>query len=188
MKLSKVCNLLASFMIVVIVFICAPLVVPKLFGYELYGILSGSMEPTYPVGSVVYVQPVNANEIQINDVITFQMAADSQVVATHRVIAKDDQKQVFTTKGDHNDNIDSSPVSYKRLIGKTVFCIPYLGYISAYVQSSAGLIALVAVMILVFVLWFLSDYFKNKEKHEMCDIGETEKRYDELVKDRNGGA
>lgn len=173
MKISKICNLFATFVIVVIVLLCVPLVVPKFFDYELYGILSGSMEPTYPVGSVVYVKPINANEIKVNDAITFRMAANSQVVATHRVIAKDDQKQVFTTKGDHNDNVDSSPVSYDRLIGKTMFCIPYLGYISAYVQSSAGIIALIAAMALVFVLWFLSDYLKKKENHDMCDIDET---------------
>ena len=164
MKLSKLCNLLATMIIVIVIVICAPLVVPKFLGYELYGILSGSMEPTYPVGSVIYVEPMSADSIEVGDPITFKMAADSNVVATHRVVAKDEGKRTFTTKGDNNDDVDSSPVSYDRLIGKSVFCIPYLGYISSYVQSSAGLVAIVASMVLVLGLWFLSDYFKKNNK------------------------
>lgn len=164
MKLSKLFNVLASVVIALVILICAPLVVPKFFGYELFGILSGSMEPTYPVGSVIYVEHVSADKIEVGDPITFKMAADSDVVATHRVIAKDDEKRVFKTKGDNNDQADSSPVSYDRLIGKSVFCIPYLGYISSYVQSSAGIVAIVAAMALVLALWFLSDYLKKSEK------------------------
>lgn len=164
MKLSKLCNLIATLVIVLVVLICSPLVVPKVFGYQLFGILSGSMEPTYPVGSVIYVESADASEIDVGDAITFKLAADTDVVATHRVVTKDDQKQTFTTKGDNNEDVDSSPVSYERLIGKSVFCIPYLGYISQYVQSSAGIIAIIAAMVLVIGLWYLSDYLKKVNK------------------------
>ena len=79
------------------------------------------------------------------------------------VVEKDDTNEAFTTKGDNNDNIDSSPVSYQRLIGKAVLCIPMLGYIADFIQSSAGMVAGVSAIVLVFVLWFLADYLKKKE-------------------------
>ncbi len=161
--MSKILNLIATLIVVVIVVVCGALVVPKAFGYQMYGILSGSMEPKYPVGSLIYVEPVEASEVEVGDVITFKMAADSDVVATHRVVEKDDTNEAFTTKGDNNDNIDSSPVSYQRLIGKAVLCIPMLGYIADFIQSSAGMVAGVSAIVLVFVLWFLADYLKKKE-------------------------
>lgn len=161
MKISKILNLIATLIIVVIVIVCGALVVPKVFGYKMYGILSGSMEPKYPVGSLIYVEPVEPSEIQVGDVITFKMAAESDVVATHRVVAKNDETSSFTTKGDNNQQQDSSPVSYERLIGRVVLCIPMLGYIAQFVQSSAGMVAGISAIVLVFVLWFLADYLKK---------------------------
>lgn len=164
MKLSKLCNGLATLLIVLVVLVAIPLVVPKAFGYQLYGILSGSMEPTYPVGSVVYVDPVSADEVNVGDAITFKMAADSDVVATHRIIEKNEEAQTFTTKGDNNESADSSPVSYQRLIGKVVFCIPMLGFIAQFVQSGSGIIACVCTIIIVFALWFIADTLKKNNK------------------------
>lgn len=164
MKLSRILNILATFIIVLIVLVCGSLVAPKLFGYQMYGILSGSMEPKYPVGSLIYVEPKEASEIEVGDVITFKMAADSEVVATHRVVKKDDISMSFVTKGDNNDSIDSSPVSYDRLIGEAVFCIPMLGYVADFIQSSYGIIGCIGAIVLVFALWFLSDHFKKEGK------------------------
>lgn len=86
MKLSKILNMLATLIIVLIIVVCGAIMVPKVFGYEVYGILSGSMLPDYPIGSLVYVQHEDAQNIEVGDVITFDMAADSDVVATHRVV------------------------------------------------------------------------------------------------------
>lgn len=120
MKLSRIFNVLANLIIALIVALCAVIMLPKVFGYEVYGILSGSMLPSYPIGSIIYVQHEEANNIEVGDVITFNMAAGSDVVATHRVVEINKEEETFTTKGDNNDTVDSSPVSFERLIGKVV--------------------------------------------------------------------
>ena len=86
MKLSRIFNVLANIIIALIVALCAVIMLPKVFGYEVYGILSGSMLPNYPIGSIIYVQHEEASHIEVGDVITFNMAAGSDVVATHRVV------------------------------------------------------------------------------------------------------
>ena len=164
MKLSKLFNILANIIIAFIVALCAVIMLPKVFGYEVYGILSGSMLPSYPIGSIIYVQHEEANNIEVGDVITFNMAAGSDVVATHRVVEINSEEETFTTKGDNNDTVDSSPVSFERLIGKIVLCIPMLGYVADFIQSTNGIIAGVGAIVLVFALWFLSDYFKKHNK------------------------
>lgn len=163
MKLSKILNILATLIIVLIIVVCGAIMVPKVFGYEVYGILSGSMLPDYPIGSLVYVQHEDAKNIEVGDVITFDMAADSDVVATHRVVAINEDEESFVTKGDNNDTVDSNPVSFQRLIGKVVLCIPMLGYIADFLQSGSGIVACIGAIVIVFVLWFLADYLKKKD-------------------------
>ena len=55
-------------------------------------------------------------------------------------------------------------VAYGRLIGKVVLCILVLDYIAAFIQSKNGIIAGVGTIVIVFALWFLSDYFKKHNK------------------------
>lgn len=164
MLLSKILNFLATLIIALIVALCSVIMLPRVFGYEVYGILSGSMLPNYPIGSIIYVDQVDASEIKVGDVITFNMAADSNVVATHRVVEINSEEETFTTKGDNNDDVDSSPVSFQRLIGRVVLCVPVLGYIASFIQSSYGIIACIGAIAIVFILWFLSDHLKKQGK------------------------
>lgn len=164
MLLSKILNFLATLIIALIVALCLVIMLPRVFGYEVYGILSGSMLPNYPIGSIIYVDQVDASEIKVGDVITFNMAADSNVVATHRVVEINSEEETFTTKGDNNDDVDSSPVSFQRLIGRVVLCVPVLGYIASFIQSSYGIIACIGAIAIVFILWFLSDHLKKQGK------------------------
>lgn len=163
--MSKVLNTIATLIIVAIVVVSVPLVGPKLFGYQVYGILSGSMEPTYPVGSVVYVKECPPEDIVVGDPITFKMSAASNVVATHRVVEINQEEQSFITKGDNNEHRDASPVEFGRLIGKVMFCLPMLGYIARFTTSTTGIIAMGGCLVLVFALWSLADALgKDKEK------------------------
>lgn len=77
------------------------LVAPRLLGYTPFAVLSGSMEPAYPVGSLIYVQPVEASSLRVGDAVTF-VANDQGTVATHRVIDVDGDSALLRTQGDAN--------------------------------------------------------------------------------------
>lgn len=95
------------------------------------------MRSIYPVGSMIYVKKVNFNDIAIGDAITFYLD-DSDIVATHQVYDIDENLKTFKTQGidnkDEDGNIikDASEVKFSAIIGKPMFCIYYLGYISKY--------------------------------------------------------
>ncbi|MEI3100617.1 MAG: signal peptidase I [Oscillospiraceae bacterium] len=83
-------------------------------------VLSGSMEPTYHVGALIYVKKVDAMELRSGDVITFML--DEDTVATHRIVevvpdAEDSSVLRFRTKGDADGNVDGSLVHYKNVLG-----------------------------------------------------------------------
>ena len=143
----------------------AILLLPQVFGYKTFAVLSGSMEPQYHVGSLVFAKPTSAEEIQVGDPITFKLAGDS--VATHRVISIDQEAQQFQTKGDANDTEDMDPVPFANLIGRAQdFSIPLFGYLTIFIKTKQGIVAGCALLIVVVLLLFLPDILGKGDKKE----------------------
>ncbi len=162
-SVKKIWNVISTILVVIVVVIALLLVGARVFGLQVYAVLSGSMEPTYHVGSVIYVKPVDPSEIKVGDPITFVMN-EQLTVATHRVVRIDTENREFYTKGDANDDPDAAPVSFNNLLGRPVFTIPYLGYVSSYVQSPPGLYYAVGVGALLLAFAFLPDMLDGDKK------------------------
>ena len=142
----------------------------RLLGLQIYTVLSPSMEPDYPTGSLIYVKDVDPADLQVNDVITFTLTGGT--TATHRIIElvpdeTDPTVTRFRTKGDNNDIPDGGLVEYADIIGVPVFVIPYLGYLATYIQHPPGSIlavtAAVVIVILVIMIDLITDDKKKKE-------------------------
>ena len=131
------------------------------FGWEVHPILSGSMEPELKVGGVIVTKPENINNIEVNDIITFQVEADYKV--THRVTAIEliDGKPWFQTQGDANPEPDQSMVSsVEGIMRKVVLHIPYLGFAATFMQRRLTFILLIGIPSILLVLIFGRDLLK----------------------------
>ena len=124
---------------------------PGVFGYQPYYILSGSMEPQIPTGSVVYVQQVEWEEIHSGDCITFRIGTDTELTATHRVVSIDQEKKEIVTKGDANKTEDIMKVRENMLIGKVVYTLPCAGFGAWFLQTLAGKICCIVIFLMVLV-------------------------------------
>ena len=165
---TKICNLISTLMIIACLAITAALIAPRLVGREAFAVMSGSMEPYYHVGSIVYVdKDISPEEIQVGDPITFRKA--DTAVATHRVIAIDEEARQFTTKGDANEVQDMAPVSFDNVIGKAGMSIPLLGYISLNITTKKGMIAAAAVVVVFILLQLIPEILKPEEKEGKSD-------------------
>lgn len=171
----RVYHIVTTAVMVVAIVLALALVGVRVIGLDVYTVLSGSMEPTYHTGSVIYVKPCEASEVQVGDPITFVLNEDL-VVATHRVIEIDVEQGAFYTKGDANEAADGSPVLYENLIGKPVFSIPYLGYLADYVQSPPGMYVAIAACAVLILLTFLPDLFAKDEEEEASSKGNQRSR------------
>ena len=164
--MKKIWNVISTTVVVVVVFCAIFLMGSRLMGFRVFNVISGSMEPTYSVGDLIYVQKVNIEEIKVGDPITFVMNEDL-VVATHRVIEIDSENQHFYTKGDANDIEDAAPVHFNNVIGVPKFAIPKLGYVSDFIQNPPGMYITVAVGALLIIAVFVPDLIsKGKKKEE----------------------
>ena len=172
MKLFKrIWNLLTTLLAIVAVFLAVSLVGARLLGLQVFSVLSVFMEPTYHVGSLIYVKKVDPARVQVGDPITFVLNEDL-VVATHRVIAVDvDENGVrrFHTKGDANNSPDGGTVHQENLLGEPVFTIPYLGFVSTFIQHPPGTYVAIsagAVLLLLLFLPELIGMFRESEEQK----------------------
>lgn len=152
---KKICNIFSAVILTVMALIAGVLLIPHVFGYQTLAVLSGSMEPAYHVGSIVFVKSMPPEEIKVGDAITFRLSGDT--VATHRVVKIDSAKKQFVTKGDANDAEDG-PTDYSSLVGRASrFSVPLLGYLSVYIKTRQGILAATAVAVVVILLTFLPE-------------------------------
>ena len=139
----------------------------RIFGVQVYGVLTGSMEPSYPTGSLIYVKRVDASDLRVNDVITFSISPN--VIATHRIveIVPDESNPAilrYRTKGDANKDVDASLVSANNIIGKAMFAIPKLGYLASFIQQPPGIYVAILVCGLMIAFVFYTDSLDSKQK------------------------
>ena len=126
-------------------------VVPRLAGAVPVTILTSSMEPTLPPGTLVVVKPVAAADIRVGDVVTYQIRSGRPEVISHRVIAITHSTTgglTFTTKGDNNAKADP-PVIADQVRGEVWYSIPLLGYVNSALDQGQRSWILPAVGILL---------------------------------------
>ena len=164
--MKKIWNGFTTVLVCLVVILAVLLVGVRLVGFQVFTVLSGSMEPTYHVGSLIYVKSVDPAQLQAGDVTTFML--DENTVATHRIIEvvpdeEDPTVLRFATQGDANDAPDGSLGHYKNVVGPPVFTIPQLGYLANYIQNPPGTYIAISAGAILMLLMFLPDLFAPEE-------------------------
>ena len=203
--LRKLWSVITTLLVAVMVILAVLLVGVRVVGLTPYAVLSGSMEPTYHVGALIYVKDVAPADITVGMPITFVVNEDL-LLATHRVvdievittrqeqvldeagnpvlddegnpvveeIPLDEPNYYFQTKGDANDAVDGTPVHYKNVVGTPVFSIPYLGYLSSWLQTRQGMIMGICIALVLVILTFLPDLLRAVDEPKKPKRGKHE--------------
>ena len=121
------------------------LVALRLFGAQVDLIESGSMAPTVPVDSLAITLPVDAQDVVVDDVITFRNGDDSLVM--HRVVEVIETGDVrrFRTKGDANATTDPLLIHEIGVERRLSFSVGGLGPIARAAQPPIGAVWLAGV-------------------------------------------
>ncbi|RNL79191.1 signal peptidase I [Nocardioides marmorisolisilvae] len=136
----------------VVVVLALAVVVPKLMGATSYTILTGSMRPKMPPGTLVVVKPVEPDQVRVGDVLTYQIESGKKAVATHRVERVEvtfSGTYSFIMKGDANQVADPSPVRPEQVRGKRVYAVPYLAYPSLLVDGDVRELVVMGSVVLL---------------------------------------
>ncbi len=163
-KWSRVINII----IMVFVIFAAILVALRIAGYRTFTVMSGSMEPALPVGGLIYVRPVNYQDLKVGDVISF-VANKENTVVTHRIVnieidENDASVWRFRTKGDANVAADAQLVHYQNVLGTPIIAIPYLGYAAFFLQKPPGIYIALVVAGLLLAWTFLPETLEGRRR------------------------
>lgn len=161
----RIWNVITSVLVAAAVLLAILLVGVRVVGLRPLQVLSGSMEPTYHVGSLIYVKSVDYTKLEAGDVITFML--DEDTLATHRIVEvvpdeEDPTVLRYRTKGDANDAEDGSLVHYKNVVGTPVFSIPQMGYLADYIQNPPGRYVAISGGAILLLMVFLPDLFADE--------------------------
>ncbi|MDR1927675.1 MAG: signal peptidase I [Oscillospiraceae bacterium] len=124
---SRKSGRIATGLIALLALVAVAAAVCKLAGVQLRAVLTGSMEPDLPVGSLLVIVPVAPEKIGIGDDVAYYLAgAAEKTVVTHRVVGIDTARRMLATKGVANTSTDP-PVPYEDVTGVVRLRIPWLG-------------------------------------------------------------
>lgn len=156
------CSALGTFILIIVVALCIPLTIPRIFGYEIYTVVTGSMEPAIPVGSLVYVKNIPPEEVKADDVIAFYGAKDSAAVITHRVVSNSEIMGEFITKGDANRTNDMNPVTYEQYIGEVQLTVPKAGTVAEILTGAQGKLYAACAIATAVILQLAAHFFRKR--------------------------
>lgn len=154
--LKKIWNILSTVVVCLVALLALLLVGARILKLQTFVVLSGSMEPYYHVGSIIYVKEVPPESLQVGDDISFRISENT--VATHRIVEvlQDGSSLRFRTKGTANTTTDE-PVPQNQVLGKVVGTIPLLGYLFDFVKHPPGTYITFAAASLMVLLAFVPD-------------------------------
>ena len=155
---AAICRILGCSILILVIGVLLPLSVPRFMGYDIYNVVSGSMEPEIPVGSVVYVEEADPVSIEPGEVIAF-LSGSSVVI--HRVTENRQVEGYLLTKGDANAEADLGEVRYKDLIGRVVKNIPVLGQVMTICAGTVGKVLLLCFAACGVLLNVLAGRFRH---------------------------
>lgn len=172
--IKKFCKAFAVFFNLFLILVIGFLLVLRFSNnkpFEFFNVLSESMTPNIPIGSLVITKDIDAKNLKKGDVVTYQI--NNQLV-THRIvsISKKQNEYEFITKGDANNTADALPVSDSQIVGKLMFHLPKLGRFGEIIKTKKGLIALCSTTLQLMLLeeWiklykiYLAENRANKSK------------------------
>ena len=139
---SAICHLLGCLILAAVIISLLPITVPRFLGYEIYSVISGSMEPEIPVGSVAYVRPVEPSSLQEGDIVAFHSNGS---VIIHRVVSNHQIEGYLITKGDANEEVDLGEVSYPVINGLVVKHVPVIGEFMIVFSNTMGKVLLLCL-------------------------------------------
>lgn len=148
-KLKKIIQVLYSLLVGMLV-VVAGLIILSSFDtpvkMRLFAVLSGSMEPTMPVGSLAVVFPQST--YTAGDIITVRGEKNPKETVTHRIIdirQQPNEQNLYVLKGDANEEQDREAIPENRVVGKVLVHLPYLGRMISFAQTQQGFILMIVV-------------------------------------------
>lgn len=172
--MKKIFRILRNALCILICALFALVAVMVAFGAKGYSVASDSMAPKLHKGDVVFVKDIPFEELEKGDVVTVRFKS-REGTYTHRIVSIDYDKKEIRTAGDNANTVDKESASDSQIIGKVIFSIPLLGYLSLLLTNTSYVAVIAFFVLLVMAIGFVAGkYYKNKSRGDKSEYIEKE--------------
>jgi signal peptidase len=145
------------------------IVVPAATGSRALTVLTSSMEPGLPPGTMVVVRPTDVADIEPGTIVTYQLESGKPTLVTHRVTQRlltADGDVLLITKGDANAEADAAPVREVQVVGTVWYAIPYVGWAATAITGPQRsiIITVVIVALFAYAVWACGSSLYERSK------------------------
>jgi len=152
-------GLSGALLVFVILLAALLIVVPKIAGATPLTILTSSMEPGFPPGTLIYVLPVEPDDVHIGDIVTYQIRSGYPDLITHRVVSissTEGGESSFILQGDNNGAPDQ-PIKPEQIQARLWYAVPYMGFVNSTVngENRSWIIPVIAVGLIAYAVFLV---------------------------------
>jgi len=146
------------------------IVLPAATGGQALTVLTNSMAPGLPPGTLIVIRPTAPQDVRMGDVLTYQIRSGSPEVVTHRVIERTTNTETgeleFVTQGDNNAVPDDEPVREVQVRGTLWYSLPWLGYVNTALAGDARaiLVPVVAGLLFAYGGWTVFSTIRSRRR------------------------
>ena len=162
--MKKIFRILRNFLCIIICALFALVAVMTISGAKGYSVASNSMSPEFNRGDVVFVKATPFEDLEKGDIVTVRFNG-REGTYTHRIVSIDYDKKEIRTAGDKTGTVDTEGASESQILGKVLFSIPFVGYLSLLLTDTTY-VAVIALFVLVIMTvgFAAGKYYKNKAR------------------------
>ena len=172
-------GLSTGFLLLMVLLATLVIVLPLAVGGSPLTVLTSSMEPKLPPGTLVVVKPVPFDDIRVGEVVTYQLRSGEPELVTHRVIERAlaaDGTVTLITKGDNNAVPDPAAVREVQVRGTVWYAIPYLGWVNTWLtgDTRAIVVPVLAGLLFAYAAWMIvSGIRERRARRAQADAGDA---------------
>lgn len=159
--LYKKFSMITTIILIFIILLAGLFSIPKFLGYDERVVLSGSMEPTIPTGSLVFVN-LKKRDPKVGDVISYRRSDNDEITVTHRIVGT--AGDGFITKGDANAENDFVTVYPDRIDGTVKAHIPWIGFVINGIGAEHFFTLIIWITVIDFLLMMTLEVFKPEKR------------------------
>lgn len=156
----------------------------SIFGYRIYIVLSDSMQGTFEAGDMIVCKPVNVNELEPGDVISFKSSDPSNygVVVTHKIreIGTTDGELSFITYGTTTGVDDAYPALASDVLGEYAFRLPKMGNVFEFLKTPVGYLTIIFIPLFLILVILGVRLFRSISQYRTQQREDMEREKAEL--------
>ena len=171
--MSKILKTIVNLVVLFSIVIAAALLVPPFAGVDTVMNDNGSTDTNIPVGSVAYGKDVRVKDLKKKDKIIFSEGSSTYV---YEITDMDSSAGAYEVKDPYSKSSDTEVITLQKSVPRVAVVVPFIGYAAIALQTKGGLIVIGLGIILLIILFILSELWRKDEDE---DEEESEEEYEE---------